>query len=94
MDGVMFPISGQVICPHTAVGVKVAREHLEDSAAPMVTLATAHPAKFPDAVTRATGVEPALPERLARQFEAPERLTRLPADLDALETLIRESIRT
>jgi len=87
-----FLETGEVLCPHSAVGVKVAREFLEESAAPMVTLATAHPAKFPDAVAQATGSRPALPERLARQFEAEERLTRLPARLDAIEALIRERL--
>ncbi len=81
--------TGQVICPHTAVGVKVAREHLDESPAPMLTLATAHPAKFPEPVERATGIRPRLPARLARQFENPERLTRLPAELAALQALIR-----
>jgi threonine synthase len=49
--------TGEVICPHTAVAVKVAREHLRPGV-PMITLATAHPAKFPDAVEKATGIRP------------------------------------
>ncbi len=85
-----YATSGEVICPHTAVGVKVARAHLGASGAPMITLATAHPAKFPDAVEEATGIRPALPARLARQFEAEERQTPVAADLAALEALIRE----
>ncbi len=84
--------TGEVICPHTAVGVKVAREFLDESRAPMITLATAHPAKFPDAVEKATGLSPALPERLARQFEAEERQTPVPGDLAAIEALIRERL--
>jgi threonine synthase len=82
--------TGETLCPHTAVGVKVAEEHL--GAAPMVTLATAHPAKFPDAVEAATGTRPALPPRMADLFERPERLTRVPCDLARLETLIEERI--
>ncbi len=84
--------SGEVVCPHSAVGIKVAREFLDQSSAPMITLATAHPAKFPEAVEKATGIHPALPERLAHQFEAKERVTRLPGDLAAVETLIRERL--
>jgi threonine synthase len=80
--------TGEVICPHTAVGVKVAEEYLGD--VPMVTLATAHPAKFPDAVEAATGQRPALPPHLADLFERPERVTEVPNDLAAIEAVIRE----
>ncbi len=82
--------TGELLCPHSAVGVKVAEEHL--GPAPMVTLATAHPAKFPDAVEAATGIRPALPPRMADLFERPERVTRMPDDLAALQALIRERI--
>ncbi len=82
--------SGVVLCPHSAVGVKVARERLAGSAAPMITLATAHPAKFPDAVEAATGLRPPLPAHMADLFERPERITRVPDDLAALEALVRE----
>jgi threonine synthase len=83
-----FARTGEVLCPHSAVGVKVAEEHL--GTVPMITLATAHPAKFPDAVEAATGQRPALPPRLADLFDRPERVTRAPDDLAALEALIRE----
>ena len=82
--------TGEVLCPHSAVGVHVAEAHL--SATPMITLATAHPAKFPDAVEEATGSRPDLPPRMADLFERPERVTRLPNDLAALQTLIRDRI--
>jgi len=82
---------GELICPHTACGVKVAEEQ-RDPATPMITLATAHPAKFPDAVEKAAGLRPGLPQRMADLYERPERVTRVPNDLDALETLIREKI--
>ncbi|SFD47709.1 threonine synthase [Roseivivax sediminis] len=84
---------GELICPHTAIGVKVAEEQ-RDPAVPMVTLATAHPAKFPDAVEAATGIRPALPERMANLFDLEERITRAPNDLSALQDLIQERIRT
>ena len=82
--------TGEVLCPHSAVGVHVAQAHL--SATPMVTLATAHPAKFPDAVEAATGTRPALPARMADLFDRPERVTRLSDDLSAVQALIRERI--
>lgn len=79
--------TGELLCPHSAVGVKVANAHL--GATPMVTLATAHPAKFPDAVQAATGIRPALPPRMADLFDRPERVTRVPNDLAALKDLVR-----
>ncbi|MCX7567616.1 threonine synthase [Sulfitobacter sp. F26169L] len=80
--------SGELLCPHSAVGVKVANE-MRDPATPMITLATAHPAKFPDAVEAATGIRPPLPARMADLFERPERLTRVPNELEALKTQIK-----
>jgi threonine synthase len=82
--------TGEVLCPHSAVGVKVANDHL--GVVPMITLATAHPAKFPDAVLEAIGQRPALPPRMADLFDRRERLTRVPNDLARLQTLIRERI--
>jgi threonine synthase len=87
----LYRNTGELLCPHSAVGVKVAEENL-GGAIPMVTLATAHPAKFPDAVQAATGIRPGLPPRMADLFERPERVTRVPNDLGALETLVRERI--
>ncbi len=81
--------TGELLCPHSAVGVKVAGEnHVHE--VPMVTLATAHPAKFPDAVEAATGLRPPLPARMADLFDRPERVTRLPDDLDAIRAFVRK----
>ena len=75
--------------PNTSsVGVKVAEEHL--GAAPMITLATAHPAKFPDAVEKAVGIRPELPPHMAGLFDRPERVTRVENDVEALKSLILE----
>ena len=82
---------GELLCPHSAIGVKVAEEHRSPET-PMITLATAHPAKFPDAVEQASGIRPPLPERMADLFDRDERVTRVANDLGALETLIRERI--
>ena len=73
--------------PHTAVGVAAARRN--PSATPMITLATAHPAKFPDAVESATGVRPPLPERVGDLFEREERFEVLPNDLATVEAHVR-----
>ena len=80
--------SGELICPHSAVGVKVASE-LRDPAVPMITLATAHPAKFPAAVEAATGVHPPLPPRMADLYDRPERVERIENDLAAIKDHIR-----
>jgi threonine synthase len=72
--------------------VKAAREFAEDGV-PMLTLATAHPAKFPDAVERATGIRPELPEHLANLFDLPERTVDLPNDLDAVEAYVASTHR-
>ena len=81
--------TGEVICPHTAVAVKVAREHLREGV-PMISLSTAHPAKFPDAVENALGIRPALPPHMADLFERPERITLIANDAEAIKALIRE----
>ncbi|HSG56571.1 MAG TPA: threonine synthase, partial [Paracoccaceae bacterium] len=83
--------TGELLCPHTAVGVHVA-EKMRQRGVPMITLATAHPAKFPDAVEAATGVRPPLPPRMADLYDRPERVTRIGNDLAAIESLIRERI--
>jgi threonine synthase len=88
----VYESTGMQIDPHTAVGVKVAREFAEEGVA-MLTLATAHPAKFPDAVERATGIRPALPEHLANLFDLAEHTVDLPNDLAAVEAFVASAFR-
>jgi threonine synthase len=76
---------GYLMCPHTAVGVHVGAA----TEGARVFLATAHPAKFPDTVQRATGVRPLLPARCADLFERPEKFDTLPADAEAVKQTIR-----
>ncbi|MFQ5958051.1 MAG: threonine synthase [Alphaproteobacteria bacterium] len=83
--------TGMLVDPHTAIGVAAGRACRGDRGTPMVALATADAAKFPDAVERATGVRPALPPRLADLFERPECQHDLPNDLAAVQALIRET---
>jgi len=82
--------AGQLIDPHTAVGLSAAHRVALDPAVPVVTLATAHPAKFRDAVERAAGSRPGLPPRMGDLFAREERCTALPGDYDALTTYLRE----
>ena len=84
--------TGMLICPHSAVAVAVAEAH-RTPGVPMVTLATAHPAKFPDAVEQATGIRPPLPAAMADLFTRPERVTRVENDLPTLKSLIRAGRR-
>lgn len=79
--------SAYLLDPHTAVGVGVARSQAH-SQIPMITLATAHPAKFPAAVAEASGIEPALPDWLGDLYERPERVTVLDNDQRQIEDFI------
>jgi threonine synthase len=79
----LYEESEILVDPHTAVGTKVARDHAR-AGVPMVTLGTADPAKFPDAVERATGVRPELPGFLSELFERQEHVIELANDLSAV----------
>jgi threonine synthase len=85
--------TGELVDPHTAVGLAVAERHRGDMSIPMVTLATAHPAKFPAAVEAASGLVPALPPRMADLFEREERLDECANDLKMIEDFIRARSR-
>lgn len=78
---------GMLVDPHTAVGIASA-EACAEPGIPTITLATAHPAKFPDAVKKATGVHPALPDHVADLFDREERIVNLPNDLQAIEAFV------
>lgn len=84
----VYEQTGELLDPHTAVGVAAARACNQAPSVPMVTLATAHPAKFPDAVKDACGIHPALPTHLSDLFERSERYDVLAHDL----TLIKQYI--
>jgi threonine synthase len=88
----VYTEAGYLLDPHTAVGVSVAAPLL-GGADPVVTLATAHPAKFPAAVRAATGIEPPLPLWLADLNERPERFTVLPNDQAEIEAFIEARTR-
>ncbi len=90
--GQVYAESGMQLDPHSAVGLAAARRHRQPGV-PIVTLATAHPAKFPDAVERATGVRPPLPVHLADLFDRPERTQTLPNDLSTIERFVESVAR-
>ncbi|MCP5372363.1 MAG: threonine synthase [Hyphomicrobiales bacterium] len=91
----LYRRTGHLIDPHSAVGIAAAaaaRAAGADPSDPVVALATAHPAKFPDAVEAATGIRPALPPRLADLFERAERCRTLPNNLAAVQAYIADRL--
>ena len=84
--------TGRIIDPHTAVGVAAARD-LRDAPAPVVILSTAHPAKFPHAVARATGVPPPVPARLQGLDKLSERAETLPNSLPLIRDFISSRLK-
>lgn len=85
--------AGYLLDPHSAVAFAVAEKESAEAETPTIVLATAHPAKFPDAVERATGIRPALPDWLAELPHRPERVTVLPVDRSAVERFIVSASR-
>ena len=84
--------AGYLLDPHTAVGFNVARQQTTGTT-PMITLATAHPAKFPAAVKAASNVDPALPDWLGDLYQREERLSVLANDQQAVEDFISARTR-
>jgi len=93
--GKTYVRSGVLIDPHTAVAVAAAQAEIRagNNGAPMIALACAHPAKFPDVVERATGIRPELPASLGDILERRERLVVLPNDIGAVTRFIRTHAR-
>lgn len=85
--------SAYVADPHTAVGTAAARAHPGAREVPIIIAATAHPAKFPDAVRQALGEAPALPPHLADLYDRPERFSVLPNELPGIEAFVRAHAR-
>jgi threonine synthase len=83
---------GYLVDPHTAVAIGAAERLRRDPTESIVCLSTAHPAKFPDAVAEATGVEPPVPERLAAALEGDEHYDLVGNDLAAVETSVRAAV--
>jgi threonine synthase len=88
----LYRETGELIDPHSAIGLAAARAVRLDPDVAVVALGTAHPAKFPDAVEKATGQRPALPPALADLYRRPERFTVLANDLAAIEADIRAQV--
>jgi threonine synthase len=91
--GRVHATAGVLIDPHTATATAASRALAVGHGRNVVSLATAHPAKFPDAVARATGIRPGLPEHLADLFERSERVVDLPNDVGVVEKFVRSVTR-
>jgi threonine synthase len=89
----MYKLTGQVLDPHSAIGVAAGLEGHDYKTSTLVALATAHAAKFPDAVEAACGVRPALPRHMADLLKRPERCDSLPNDLAAVQAHIKRKVR-
>ncbi|MFY9288832.1 MAG: threonine synthase [Alphaproteobacteria bacterium] len=89
----VYKESGYVLDPHSAVGVACARMMEKELPDPIISLACAHPAKFPETIQRAIGVNPVLPPLVAELIRKPERQASLPADIGAVEKFISERVR-
>lgn len=84
--------SGYLADPHTAIGLAAGRK-AQEPGIPMIVAATAHPAKFPDAVRKATSIDPALPPHLADLFSREERYETLANELNIIEDAVRRHIK-
>ena len=82
-----------LVDPHTAVGLSVARKFVSQNNQ-RVILATAHPAKFPDAVFQATGVSPELPHHLSDLFDRKEKFITLANDLSSVQAYVNDNIKS
>ncbi len=81
--------SGELVDPHSVIGIVAGRKCNRDKSVPMVALATAHPAKFPDAVKQASGIYPDLPARLSDLYDRPEKVEPMSNDVGALMAHVR-----
>ena len=84
--------TGYLAEPHSMIGIAGGVAHACAHGVPMVAMATAHPAKFPDAMQQATGARPPLPRHLADLYERAEHFSRAPNDLTAVEALVRATV--
>ncbi|MCK5517246.1 MAG: hypothetical protein KAI39_10255, partial [Desulfobulbaceae bacterium] len=89
----VYATSGVMIDPHTAVALASSRCGNHSDNVANIILSTAHPAKFPDAVKKATGHKPHMPSELSALFDLDERFSVLPNDLETVEGFIKATAR-
>lgn len=89
----IYNTTGYILDPHTAIGVHAALQEKDNSDAPIIALACAHPSKFPDAVKQAIGQEAEVPERLKKVMNLPEFVTPMPADIEKVKSYVRQTVQ-
>jgi len=89
----IYKDTGEILDPHTAIGVSAAKAYADKIDGPIVALACAHAAKFPDAVEKAIGIRPPLPAKMADLFEREEHVSELPNDLATIQSFVRKNAR-
>ncbi len=88
-----YEATGELLDPHSVIGAEAGKVLHEGPGPALISLATAHPAKFPDAVEDATGARPGLPPRLSDLFERPERFEVLPNDAERVKDFIASRLK-
>jgi threonine synthase len=88
----VYQETGEILDPHTAVGVVAGQQALTNKNNLVISLATAHPAKFPDAIQEATGIRPALPPHLNDLFQRKESYLTLPNDFESVREFIATTL--
>ena len=88
----IYNSTGELLDPHSVIGLMAARKAKNINDSIMVTLATAHPAKFPDTVNTATSIYPDLPAHLSDLFDRDENFTELPNNIDTMRDFINKKI--
>ena len=89
----IYKETGELIDPHTAIGIAAGKEKRSSGQIPLVCLGTAHPGKFPEAVIKATGRKPELPKQLQDLYDRREHYSVLPNDYDLVKSHIEKTVR-
>jgi threonine synthase len=89
----IYTETGYILDPHSAVGVNAARQLTRELPQPVINLACAHPAKFPETIQRAIGITPKLPESILELMAKPERSALLPANVEAVMKFMSDRLR-
>ena len=88
-----YKLTGELVDPHTAVGIAAGKAKRRPDNGPLICLGTAHPSKFPEAVKKATGVKPDLPQHLEDLYDRTEHYSVLPNDLNVVKSHVKDIVK-